>query len=229
MSEDFDRSIRACGALLKEFDYLFQAGSFSSLNSSGDFKRTARNSTNYSEVYDVGASNQQFNMMMSDMSFFQFYEKKEGCEVRLAYYPNPYQFLKYKENKVAALQLLDDGDITHDEYEQLLSESDFTCDIPVIRYDLSIGQYCEVFHPAAHLHVGFHAENRWPSRRQLSPYAFMLMILMHYYTQLWSRSGERDEHIHAKLDAEYRRAMSSCNLLNAHQFKKHEFERLYLS
>jgi len=228
MRSPFEQSISKCASLLTKLDYLLQAGTLSSLRPTDSFKKAARKAATYREVYELGASSQQFNLMMQDMSFFQFSEAEQGKEARLAYYPNPYHYLEYKSHKVTAQQLLDEGEINFDEFEQLISEADFTCDIPFIRYDLSLKQYCEVLHPAAHLHIGFHAENRWPARRLLTPYAFMLKVLMHYYSKLWVKGKGIDMEVHQMLDDAYRAEVSNCDLLDDCYFKPHETERLYI-
>lgn len=64
---------------------------------------------------------QDFNLMMDDHSYFQFTESKAEEDVRLAYYPNPYQFVEYENDKREALNMLESNEITQDEYEQLLT------------------------------------------------------------------------------------------------------------
>ena len=149
--------------------------------------------------------------------------------MRLAYYPNPYGFVEFKSNKRDAIELLNNGDLTSDEYEQLISEADFTSDIPLIRFDYSPSQYCEKYHPAAHFHVGFFVDNRWSSRRVLSPYAFFLNILMNYYSHLWKPNGNVDALIHEKIDSAYQVEVSNCSLLDDAYFSEHEYKRLYVS
>jgi len=173
---------------------------------------------------------QDFNLMLADKSYFQFTEEKEEEEIRLAYYPNPYKFVEYQSHKREALKLLDNNEITEDEYDQLISEEFTTTDIPVIRYDLSLRQYCKNYHPAAHFHIGFFSENRWPVRRKLSPLAFLFKILMHYYPSIWfsiGDSGDPDEP--NDLDMQYRTEVASCAFLDTIYFSKMECERLYFT
>ncbi len=221
MSDMFNRSIGQCIELLVDIDFLFQAGPYYSLNSSDAFKKAAMRSTTYREVYDVGASNQDFNLMMNDQSYFQFTEIKAQEELRFAYYPNPYQFVEYINDKRAALTMLESGEINREEYDQLLSEGTFTCDIPLIRYDLSLKQYSKKYHPAAHFHIGFYAENRWPVRRKLTPFAFLLDVLTLYYPKLWRSAGDAD--------VIYRKEVSQCNYLEEQYFSEEEFQRLYFN
>ena len=138
--------------------------------------------------------------------------------------------MEYQEHKAEALQLLEDEEITQEDYEQLLSEGDFTCDTPLIRYDLSLKQYCECYHPAAHLHVGFYVENRWPVCRKLTPFAFFLKILMHYYPKLWIDAGDLGIGKGPnKLDDLYRDEVSRCESLDSDYFTELEAQRLHIS
>ena len=229
MSNSFNRSISKCISLLDSIEFLFQAGTFRSLGASTDFKKTAMRATKYTEVYNTGTKNQDFNLMLMDRSFFQFTETSKREDVRLAYYPNPYQFVEFKNEKKEALELLDLGEISFDESEQLLSEGDFTCDIPLIRYDLSLKQYCNKYHPAAHFHIGFYAENRWPVKRYLSPYAFLLKILKTYYPKIWIRHGDIGKEKENKLDAEYRNEVSNCAVISSDYFDQYAEQRLYFT
>lgn len=226
MSDNFRKSLASCLELLAKNELLFQAGPMYSLDASASFKKVARRSMSYKEVYDSGVENQDFNLMLFDQSFFQFTEVKSESDVRLAYYPNPYQFVNYRSQKKEALELLECGELSLSDYEQLVSEEDFTCDIPVIRYDLSLKQHCEKYHPAAHFHIGFFAENRWPVRRVLTPYAFLLKILMHYYPKVWFNVGDRGDD-NNWLDLAYRNELTSCNILQQDFFKQEEVERLH--
>ncbi|MBP3140109.1 DUF2290 domain-containing protein [Aliivibrio fischeri] len=231
---DFCRSIIKGVHCIEKISFLLQAGTVNSLDASSEVKAITRDAFSYREVYDAVTAKQEFNIMLSDHSFFQFTEKTENRELRLAYYPNPYRFVEYKELKKEALELLNDGCLTDIEYEQLLSEAEFSCDIPVIRYDLSFRQHCEHYHPTGHLHVGFHSENRWPVDRILSPYAFILKILMYYYPQLWKEKGEELSNCSTNinwLDVEYRKELSSCTKISVvenSKFTTIESERLYI-
>ncbi|MEZ8674489.1 DUF2290 domain-containing protein [Vibrio cyclitrophicus] len=234
MSSEFSRSIVEIINKADKLGLLFQAGSASSLNASYEVKRVTRNATSYREVYDTIISNQEFNLMLSDQSVFQFTEVSERADVRLVYYPSPYQFVEYQSLKREALDLLNSQEFTEAEFEQYLTEAEFTCDIPVIRYDLSIKQHCEMYHPAAHFHIGFYAENRWPVNRVLTPYAFFLTILSNYYPSSWKNAEYISEASKSnELDDIYRRELNiNCPTvctLDPDKFKKIEGERLHFS
>lgn len=232
MSKNFNQSIRETITLADQYGLLFQAGSSSSLSVPPEIRSKTRKATSYKEVYNTITSYQSFNLMMKDMSFFQFTETEPNKEVRLAYYPNPYQFSEYMSEKREALDLLNNNQITETEYEQLISEADFTSDVPVIRYDLSFKQHCKLYHPTAHFHIGFHAENRWPVGRVLTPKAFFLKTLYNYYPEKWreleTSEGDTIKNI---WDSIYRsELLSNCPLvsdLSPQHFEQMEKERLH--
>lgn len=234
MNTEFNKNILKCIQLLDNHSLLFQAACATSLSASKEFKKMARDSTSYKELYDVGTKYQDFNIMMEDNSFFQFTRTRiqnkttglEDFDLRLVYYPNPYKFVEYQENKLVVEKMYQNHEITLEEYQQFLSEEFFTSDIPLIRYDLSKSQYCENYHPTAHFHIGFHAENRWPVKRVLTPMAFMLKILMHYYTKWWKDLGDKGaaENILTKL---YRDEITRCPLIDTGYFSNLEEGRLY--
>lgn len=236
MNSSFNKNISECIKFLDDHDLLFQAGCTTSLIATAEFKKMARSSTSYRKLYDTGTIYQDFNFMMIDKSFFQFTRTKvlnkitkaEEFDLRLVYYPNPYKFVEYQENKLIVEKMYENHEISLEEYQQFLAEEFFTSDIPLIRYDFSKSQYCENYHPTAHFHIGFHAENRWPVRRELTPMAFMLKILMHYYTKWWKELGDNgsDENHLTKL---YREEITRCKLIEETYFSSLEEGRLHFS
>lgn len=203
---------------------LAHAGSVVSLRASSDFKRVARKARNYREVYDAALNSQQFNLLLDDGAFFQFSLLDNG-DIRLAFYPNPYKFIEYMDLKQDAQELLEAKELTIEEYSQILSEADFNADIPTIRYDYSVNQYNDFYHPAAHFHIGYHSENRWPVRKILTPYAFTLKVLRHYYVGLWVGDDKLENFL--DLDQEYRQAAMECEEVNSDYFSEEELQRFY--
>lgn len=226
MSNEFSGSIIKCVKLLNDMNYLTHAVTHNSLRASKDFKSAALGFDTYRKIYDVGVANQDFNFMLEDNSFFQFTEKVKNEEVRLAFYPNPYSFSEFSIQKKEWMKLFEVGELSQIELEQVLLEEEFSNDIPVIRYDLSLNQYCANYHPAAHFHIGFNSNSRWPVRRILTPYAFFLKILFHYYHELWLRWGDRGAERNI-LDVEYCKEVNRCAFLNDDYFKRHEHSRLH--
>lgn len=232
VSQSFNQNIRETIALAEKFGLLFQAGASVSLATPPEVKFISRRAASYREVYDAIISFQSFNLMLDDRSFFQFTEVEANRDVRLAYYPNPYQFAEYLSERREIIQLLDSQEITDIEYEQFTSEAVFTSDIPVIRYDLSLNQHCKFYHPAAHFHIGFHADNRWPVDRVLTPKAFFLKTLYNYYQNKWkAQENSTINEVENVFDTLYRQELrSNCPLISEispQHFDRVEQERLH--
>lgn len=224
MSAEFSTSLRRCINLAADLEILLHCGPPSSLKASSEFKKASRKSDSYVEQYDTAVARQDFNLMIHDKSFFQFSEKEGESELRFAFYPNPYLFVEYRDRKEVADELLANGDLSESEFEQLLNEGGFTFDAPLIRYDLAYAGYCERYHPAAHFHIGFLVENRWPVGRVLTPLAFLLLVLFHYYPALWKAKEEAAD---ARwLESLYIKEISNCCVLDEKFFKASERLRL---
>ncbi|ENU90994.1 hypothetical protein F971_03462 [Acinetobacter vivianii] len=185
---DLNTSIRKVATLATNLGLDLQHGPRVSLVVSDELKKISRSSKYYKDIYNRIAEYSEFNLMLTDRSCFQFFEKRnnEGeQEVRYAYYPNPYKFAEFQKELRDCNELLEANIITQEEYNQFICEATFTHDIPSIRYDYSPSQYDEYFHPASHFHIGFHGENRWPVSRVLTPYTFFFKILAMYYLDIW--------------------------------------------
>lgn len=188
---NISREIRKVADLAKLLDIDRHHFSFNSINVSSGLKKLCKSTLYYREVYDYITAHNEYNLMLKDNACFQFSESRNNSneqELRYAYYPNPYQFVEFKDHVKAAQELLDQGSITQSDYEQLLNECHFTHHIPVIRYDYSPSQYHADFHPASHFHIGFNGENRWPVGKVLTPYLFFLKILSMYYSDIWTKN-----------------------------------------
>lgn len=223
MSAGFQQSIEESLDYLLKLNQLKQAFNNKSLEVSKQYKKASLTEKSYKKIYDIAVENFDFNVMLNDGAFFQFTEFGEDKELRLAYHPSPYQYVEYAGHEKAALSLLESEDITLEEYEQLLIEEIFTYDIPPIRYDLSFSQYKEQTHPTAHMHVGFFSENRWPVRRVLNPFTFVLFILKTYYQNIniGMSSIEHDEI--------YRKEVHKTTILGSDYFTDVEKTRLHIT
>lgn len=231
MLAKFNQSIINCINLANDYGFLAQAGSNTSLKLSAKFIATSRDATSYRELYDVGVETQNFNIMIFDHSFFQFTIKPEqdGYAIRLAYYPNPYFFIEYMNEKRDALSLFKEDEITLEEYEQLISESSNYSETPIIRYDLSREQYCTNYHPTAHFHIGFNSESRWPVKIILSPLAFFLNIVKNYYMDIWLKAEINNEPFENILESKYKIELESCPLIEQEYFNHNDEKRLYFT
>ena len=226
-ANSFEKNIQLTADLLLKFDILMQAGSYSPLDVSKDFLIASRERIEYRGLFDIGIKNQDFNIQLYDESFFQFYEhERNGKRVkRFAYYPNPYKHISRKKEFNELKDLLDTGDLSIQEFEQMLAEIDPVIDIPVIRFDYDDKNYCEDNHPTAHFHIGLYSENRWPSKRNLTPKAFLLHILKMYHFEAISSKTDRA----TSIENAYVIECNKCELLPKSLFSQKEHERLYIS
>lgn len=190
---DLNYHIRKVALLAKDLNLDLHHGSRGSLEVSSELKKICKTSPYYREVYDYISTYKQYNLMLKDQACFQFSEfrnKDNEQELRYAYYPNPYQFVEFKKEVKSIQDLYSTGELSDEDYQQLINEAEFILDIPLIRYDYSPSQYEPNFHPASHFHIGFHSENRWPVQRVLNPSIFFTKIIAMYYTESWKKNFE---------------------------------------
>ena len=158
---------------------------------SEEFKKIALSEkSTYEELYLSGLSGSNYNIILADYSFMQF-GGRSSENLRYAYYPNP--FLGASRNAIAELTELrtyvDEGVLDFDEYLHRVSDLRYSQHPPLLRYENAPDQYVDLIHPSSHLHIGHHAQNRWPVRRVLTPDAFTLLILKLFYADFWNESG----------------------------------------
>ncbi|WP_240006252.1 DUF2290 domain-containing protein [Pseudaquidulcibacter saccharophilus] len=157
------------------------------LVASEKFKEVSRDrSSSYERIYLVGLKNSEYNILLADHSYFQFGFAGQNS-LRFAYYPNPF-FSLSEANSEMLKELeyyLEEGIVSYEDYLMKLSELRNGNHAPYLRFDYSAAEYKKLSHPAAHLHLGNHFENRWPTRKILTPKAFALIILKHFYSNYW--------------------------------------------
>jgi len=180
------RSIRAVAAMLNDGGILQQTYTTSSLQPSAEFAAYAMSvNPEYKELYRTGLRNRDYNFLLTDYSFLQFYRHSEGDELsmRFAYYANP--FITTSLDEVFALY---DG-ADYELYLQLLEETDERGDALAIRYEVATRDYVELRHPTAHFHIGLN-EGRWPMDKILSPKAFTMFIAKLFYSSSWNENSD---------------------------------------
>jgi hypothetical protein len=202
------------------------------LEASNHFKKLAMDTdVSYEELYLAGLREVQYNILLKDLSFFQFGTGKDDG-VRFAYYPNP--FLGATPDAVAELTEMQDyvaeGVIDVDEFLHRTSEIRRPQHPPLVRYEFSKIGYREATHPCSHMHLGFHGENRWPVRRYLTAHAFALLIFRLFYLDFWMqadtvKSGDKDLAMDAVLDG----ARVECRTLYDDEFSDAESRRFHLA
>ena len=187
-------------------------------------------SASYEAVYLTALRNSDYNLMLRDHSFFQFTHSLSGW--RLAYYPNP--FFGASDAALSEVSELRDyvkeGAISIEEFLHRLSELRSAIQAPLLRYEWAPNDYINLQHPASHMHVGFHSDNRWAFTRVLSPEAFGMFVIKLYYRSSWNPDFRclvgRDER---SLDQIYSACRASTILVPADRISAEELAQFHLA
>lgn len=157
---------------------------------------------NYKLVYDTAISNGDYDILLTDDSFFQFsYLKSEDrFVIKYSYYPNPYNFQSFlqfksnliKENVISEEEQNDDYTIDC-LYEQYKIEADLKKEIISMRYDYDEFEYSELCHPISHLHIGLYDETRIPINYVMLPELFVQNVVMLIYSKEWKTAVENEQ------------------------------------
>ena len=132
-----------------------------------------------------------YNILLKDFAYFQFtWESKSAW--RLAYFPNPWitGVVNAEEKLVEWEGLTELGLLANDDVDEFVAELPYLGSVPPVRFEFSLIQYREVSHPAAHMHIGHHADNRWPFARLLDPLTFAMMLTKFYYPTVWNAQSQ---------------------------------------
>jgi hypothetical protein len=151
---------------------------------------TLKDDTTYVKLYLRGLSLSHYNFCLKDYSFFQFGWEERNV-VRYAFFPNPFVTNQSAvEDFKRRQELVESGLLTLEEYLALLRDSPPEGRVPLLRYENAPAQWKELRHPCSHLHVGYHAENRWAVSRILTPLAFTMFVAKQYYIAEWRTCGD---------------------------------------
>lgn len=212
---DFNREILAAWNVTKRLGLQRSVATLSSTNVDTEHRRVALSSgSTYEEIYKSASSRSCYNFMLADYAIFQF-SWASSTDWRLGYLPNPW--LSGAPSALLELEALErhveNGDLRHDEADDLLEALPYNGAIPPIRFEYSRQQYRELVHPSAHFHIGRHTENRWPSGIILGPRVFTLLILRLYYASQWSVcSRVFGSEVDACLDEEMQRLVDASRM-----------------
>lgn len=234
---EFDRSIRAVEAILNRVKLLEGTVYNFALPRSAEFNEICLISQDYDEIYEAGLRLSHYNYLMSDLAYFQFSRATE-TEWALAYYPNP-RITGSRIAKETFLELAearDSGEISEEEFSELVLDMPSKSYVPRFRFEYSLRQFRPVCHPGAHFHIGMSGEDRWSSSRRLSPLSFAHLMLKYFYPNEWwpqSRFSGPEEnwnnprHIEKCLDGELSRSLRRDGL--SHLFCDEERSGLHFS
>lgn len=206
--DDFNSSIRTVIRFFMDVELWASTVYEIALPRSEAFNKISLTSDNYVAIYEAGLSLSHYNVLLQDLSYFQFSYTNE-TEFALAYYPNPRvsgsasalnEFRELERDR-------DSGGLTSEEFDELVAGMPAHGYIPRIRFEYSKTQYRQVRHPGAHFHIGMSGEDRWCSGRKLSPRSFGMLMTKFYYPEVWW-TGSRFSR--PKEEQETPEALSTC-------------------
>jgi hypothetical protein len=176
----------------------------------------------YADVFKAGLRLNHYNLLLVDLSYFQFSRDHEG-ELRLAFYPSPYgprEFARISE----FTRLLDNDVIDEQTYSQLMDSVATNSRRPLVRYEYSKKQYVAGKHPASHIHFGTYGDDRWVVKRVLTPLAFSALIARLYFSEDWESVTTHDQASvrRNELDDLYFGAKHACEFTDDELFGPHE-------
>ncbi|EKS32656.1 DUF2290 domain-containing protein [Afipia clevelandensis] len=230
-SADFARKIRASWDLLYgEAGLARTVSNLTSLPVDQEFNRTALSRTaTYRDIYLAALSRSYYNIILNDYSMFQYSWMGEQSW-RLAYLPNPWiAGVHEAEDAVEQWEALEEiGGMEPEHVDHLIADMPYASAIPSIRFEYATHQYRELSHPAAHMHIGRHAENRWPYARLLNPLTFTMMIVKMYYVDRWAALSSYYGHAPALcLDMTFIDELSRSTVV--HDFSENEKRSLHFA
>jgi hypothetical protein len=225
----FDANIRSTYHFLQECKLVRSAYVLKSKSASVEFRELALTpEASYRDLFLCGLRNSDYNFLLSDYSYFQF-SFTEKQRYRFGFYPNP--FAGSRSDPAELDELLQEGIISFEEYSETLAGQPYEISKPLVRFDLDCGAYVRLTHPAAHLHVGMHNENRWPVCRCLTPRSFALLIVKLYYGNNWARGKLQAEQngFANRFDRYFVKEKAESQALGADLFHEHEKGQVHLA
>ncbi|MCU0351248.1 MAG: DUF2290 domain-containing protein [Flavobacterium sp.] len=193
----FNISITHSIKLLKEIKLFKGVGPKNIGEYSDEFKKVCRKNKHV-EIYNTIRDNLDYEIILSDESFFQFSYKADY--LRFSYIQNPrFKFTKYDYVKICFpeddLDILSeeeiDGLINESEYEQFLIEQEINSNLVYVRYDFDKAGYNPLLHSCSHIHIGLNENLRIPSSIVLTPLEFVLFAVKQCYYDVWSLYHEK--------------------------------------
>ena len=164
----------------------------------------------YTELYLAGLNLQHFNILLTDFSFFQYGFYRDD-HVRYAYYPNPFIEAAFTTENISRLRELMEAElITNEEFLALINDQRSHNRAAPIRYENAPRDRKPFSHPCSHFHIGHGAGGRWALSRYLTPLAFTLLVLKHYYVAQWIDGESSEEESGNVFETRLIRARADC-------------------
>jgi len=145
----------------------------------------------YNRLYLAGLELRHYNILLKNFSFLQYSVGTENS-LRFAYYPNP--FMDTVTTELDRLRELLEADlISEEEFLALVDEHRSDNRAAPIRYESAPRDRRAFAHPSSHFHIGHGVVGRWAVARELTPLAFTLLVLKHYFPTEWfSADGDQE-------------------------------------
>lgn len=177
----------------------------------------------FSSVWKKILKNNDFHFLLEDQSIIQI-EKKDNM-LRYTFYGVPFIFVSYKNYLIGqGHKFAEVGYSYQNEYNQKLYESDLKKYPVYIRYDYCEDEYKEFCHGVSHLHVGLYNDLRITSCKELTPLAFLMLILKNFYYNTWKKIAEDP-----KISKDFENIKTNCSELHQSVFNERDKKELYLN
>jgi len=184
---------------------------------SEEFKKVCRRNKHI-EIYKTIISNNDYEILLSDDSIFQF--AYEDNYLRFSFVQNPrinatkYDYLKNCFPDEDDLDELSEEEINamidENEFEQFLNEQEINSNLIYVRYDYDKKGYNPLLHSCSHLHIGLNENFRIPSSIILTPLEFVFFCIKQCYYNTWKLYHEKTflDEIIKKLHASKKQCLS---------------------
>lgn len=183
----------------------------------------------YRNLYKVGLTNKDYDILLSDYSFFQFScesnkDNQKIVKCSYSYYEAPSEFQTYEDFLTEiGLSYSECGDLFRQDYEQYLAEAKLKNSVTPLRYDYDESLYDPPVHSLSHLHIGFRNEIRVPIKYFLTPHSFVSFVIRHIYWNKWKLL--MNDHNFCSIYY----VKSECKLLDNNYFTEDEAKDFYIS
>ena len=180
----YTESIRLAIKLIKDCDFV---GDY---NKSPAYPRNMANqlrNLTYEDEWKRVISNQWYNIQLEDNSILQF----TGTSYR--YLMVPYEALTLEEfikENFSDPEYLEDDELytgVTEGYQSFIESCTTNRSPTPVRFDADYCEdhFCSISHPVCHFHIGIDNNSRIPTKKHLSPFAFVAFILRTFYPQVW--------------------------------------------
>lgn len=212
--KDFINSCNEATSLLQDLNMLKE---YYPHHKSGYSKQCASYSrdNNYREIYHNLVDHRDYDILLFDDSMIQMSMDDSG--IRLMYIQNPVFFLPF-EDFLKKNGINEEEDIRclknkyNDEYNQCLAEMPNNPDAVYFRYDVHQQGRRRLIHAYTHLHIGINNDIRIPVGIELTPLAFLILVIQQVYGSYWKKAVD-DPKIMNRIINHKNKCMAICENL----------------